>query len=95
MEARFQAADDDYFLYAGFGRYLAAAINEDRACARTISRGFALLNNMAGMAQRHPHIRKLLVSGPLEYIFDAPKARALARLRLSPAARGYLEGLCE
>ena len=35
------------------------------------------------------------MSGPLEYILDAPKARALARKRLSPVAQGYLESLCE
>jgi hypothetical protein len=37
----------------------------------------------------------MLICGPLEYILDAPKARALARKRLSPAAQGYLESLCE
>jgi hypothetical protein len=94
-EARFQIGADDDFLYARFGQYLAQAIEQERASARIISRGFALLNNMAGMAHRHPQIRKLLVTGPLEYILDAPKARALARVRLSPQAQGYLESLCE
>ncbi len=37
----------------------------------------------------------MLVSGPLEYFVDAPKARALARQRLSPVAQEYLESLCE
>ena len=33
--------------------------------------------------------------GPLEEIVDEPKARELARKRLSPVAQGYLEGLVE
>ncbi len=37
----------------------------------------------------------MLVSGPLEYLVDAPKARELARKRLSPIAQGYMESLCE
>jgi hypothetical protein len=37
----------------------------------------------------------MLVSGPLEYIVDAPKARALALKRLSAVAQGYMESLCE
>jgi len=94
-EARFQVGDDDYHLYARFGEYLARTIEQDRASGRTISRGFTLLNQMARESGRHPLIRQMLLSGPLEYIHDAPKARALARKRLSPAARGYLESLCE
>jgi hypothetical protein len=94
-EARFQVGDDDYFLYARFGQYLARIIEQNRASGRTISRGFTLLNQMARDSLRHPGIRQMLICGPLEYILDAPKARALARKRLSPAAQGYLEGLCE
>ena len=94
-EARFQVGDDDYFLYARFGQYLARVIEQNRASGRTVSRGFTLLNQMARDSRRHPRIRELLVSGPLEYIVDAPKARALARKRLSPEAQGYLESLCE
>lgn len=94
-EARFQVGDDDYSIFVCFGQYLAQAIEQNRASARTITRGFALLNNMAAMAHRNPQMRKLLVLGALEYIFDAPKARALARVRLSPEAQGYLESLCE
>ena len=94
-EARFQVGDDDYFLYARFGQYLARIIEQNRASGRTISRGFTLLNQMARDSLRHPGIRQMLISGPLEYILDAPKARALARKRLSPAAQGYLESLCE
>ena len=45
-------------------------------------------------APRLPLINEVF-SGPLEYIVDAPKARVLARKRLSSAARGYLESLCE
>ena len=94
-EARFQVGDDDYFLYARFGEYLARTIEQNRASGRTISRGFTLLNQMARASTRHPRIRQMLVSGPLEYILDAPKARALALKRLSPEAQGYLESLCE
>jgi hypothetical protein len=95
-EARFQVGDDDYFLYARFGQYLARIIERNRASSRgTISRGFTLLNQMARASQRHPRIRELLVSGPLEYLVDVPKARALAAKRLSPEAKGYLESLCE
>jgi hypothetical protein len=94
-EARFQVGDDDYFLYARFGQYLARSIEQNRASGRVVSRGFTVLNRMARAALRHPRIRQMLVSGPLEYIVDAPKARALALRRLSPAAQGYLESLCE
>jgi len=94
-EARFQVGDDDYFLYARFGEYLARTIEQNRASGRLISRGFTLLNQMARASARHPRIRQMLISGPLEYILSAPRARALARERLSPAAQGYLESLCE
>ena len=94
-EARFQVGDDDYYLYARFGQYLARVIEQNRASGRTISRGFALLNQMARDSLRHPSIRRMLVSGPLEYIVDAPRARALARKRLSPEAQGYLESIRE
>lgn len=94
-EARFQVGDDDYFLYARFGEYLARTIEQNRASGRTINRGFTVLNKMARASARHPGIRQMLISGPLEHILDAPKARALARKRLSAAAQGYLESLCE
>ena len=94
-EARFQVGDDDYFLYARFGQYLARTIELNRASREKINRGFTVLNKMARASARHPRIRQMLVSGPLEYIMDAPKARALARKRLSPVAQGYLESLCE
>jgi hypothetical protein len=94
-EARFQVGDDDYFLYARFGQYLARTIEQNRASGRLISRGFTVLNRMARASLRHPRIREMLVSGPLEYILDAPKARALAHKRLCAPARGYLESLCE
>jgi len=95
-ETRFQVGDDNYFLYARFGQYLARIIERNRASSRkTISRGFTLLNQMARASQRHPSIRQMLVSGPLEHLIDAPKARALAQKRLSPAARSYLDSLCE
>ena len=94
-EARFQVGDDDYFLYARFGQYLARTIEQNRASGRVINRGFTLLNRMARASARSPSIRQMLVSGPLEYIVDAPKARALALKRLSAEAQGYLVSLCE
>jgi hypothetical protein len=94
-EARFQVGDDDYFLYARFGQYLARTIEQNRASRDKINRGFTVLNKMARVSARHPRIRQMMVSGPLEYIVDAPKARALARKRLSPVAQGYMESLCE
>ena len=94
-EARFQVGEDDYFLYSRFGQYLARAIELRRASASKINRGFTVLNKMAAASAKHPRIRQMMVSGPLEYIVDAPKAREMARKRLSPTAQGYLESLCE
>lgn len=94
-EARFQVGDDDYFLYSRFGQYLARSIEQKRAPRDKINRGFTVLNKMAAVSKRDPSVRRMLVSGPLEFIVDAPKARALARKRLSPVAQGYLESLCE
>jgi hypothetical protein len=94
-EARFQVGNDDYFLYARFGQYLARTIEQNRASGRVINRGFTVLNRMARASARDAGIRQMLVCGPLEYILEAPKARELARKRLSPAAQGYLESLCE
>jgi hypothetical protein len=94
-EARFQVGDDDYFLYARFGQYLARTIEQNRAPLAKINRGFTVLNKMARVSAKHPGIRQMLVSGPLEYIVDAPRARRLALKRLSPVAQGYLESLCE
>ena len=94
-EARFLVGDDDYFLYARFGQYLARSIEHNRAPRKKINRGFTVLNKMARVSARHPAVRSMLVSGPLEYLVDAPKARELARKRLSPVAQGYLESLCE
>ena len=94
-EVRFQAGEDDYFLYARFGQYLARVIEHNRAGEHTIRRGFTLLNQMARAARRHPRIRELLLRGPLEYFLDAPKARRLASERLSDTAQGYLASLCE
>src|SRR2546430_6896720 len=34
-EARFQVGDDDYFLYARFGQYLARTIEQNRATRRS------------------------------------------------------------
>ncbi|HEY2590611.1 MAG TPA: hypothetical protein VGI35_03380 [Steroidobacteraceae bacterium] len=94
-EVRFQVGDDDFFLFARFGQYLARAIEQNRAPTSKINRGFTVLNKMARASARSPSIRQMLVSGPLEYIVDAPKARRLALKRLSPVAQGYLESLCE
>ena len=94
-EARFQIGDDDYFLYARFGQYLARTIEQNRVSRDKINRGFTVLNKMARASARSPRIRQMLVSGPLEYIVDVPAARELARKRLSPVAQGYMESLCE
>ncbi|HQW09966.1 MAG TPA: hypothetical protein PLK05_12390 [Steroidobacteraceae bacterium] len=94
-EARFQVGDDDYFLYARFGQYLARSIEQRRVSRDKIARGFTVLNKMARISARDPGVRRMLVSGPLEYLVDAPKARELARKRLSPIAQGYMESLCE
>lgn len=94
-EARFQIGDDDYFLYARFGQYLAHAIQQNRVRREKVQRGFTVLNKMARASLRHPHIRQMLISGPLEYIVDAPRARALARKHLSAAAWTCMESLCE
>ena len=94
-EARFHVGDDDYFLYSRFGQYLARSIEQRRAPRSKIYRGFTVLNKMARMSRKDPAVRRMLVSGPLELLIDAPKARALAMKRLSPVAQGYLESLCE
>jgi hypothetical protein len=94
-EARFQVGDDDYFLYSRFGQYLARSIEGNRAPRNKINRGFTVLNKMARVSTRHPSVRGMMISGPLEHIMDAPKARALARKRLNPVAQGLLESLCE
>ena len=94
-EARFQVGDDDYFLYARFGQYLARTIEQNRASGRVINRGFTLLNRMARASARSPSIRQMLVSGPLEYIVDAPKARQLALKRLSKGANAKHVALFE
>ena len=94
-EARFQVGDDDYFLYSRFGQYLARSIANNRAPRQKINRGFTVLNKMARISARCPAVRGLMVSGPLEHIVDVPKARELARKRLSPVAQGMLESLCE
>jgi len=94
-EARFQVGNDDFFLYSRFGEYLARTIEANRATRDKIHRGFTVLNKMARVSAKDPAVRRMLVSGPLEELVDHPKARALARKRLSLVAQGYLEGLCE
>jgi hypothetical protein len=94
-EARFHAGDDDYFLYARFGEYLARSIERRSTPREKINRGFTVLNRMARAAAKHPRIRQLLLSGPLEHIVDAPRARELALKRLSPVAQGLMEALRE
>jgi hypothetical protein len=94
-EARFMVGNDDYFLYSRFGQYLARSIEQRRTPRDKINRGFTVLNKMARVSATDPTVRHMLVSGPLEHIIDAPRARALALKRLSPAAQGYLESLCE
>ena len=94
-EARFHVGNDDHFLYARFGKYLASSIEHRRVPREKIYRGFTVLNKLARKAEHDPQVRHILVSGPLEELVDQPKARELARKRLSPVAQGYLEGLCE
>ena len=94
-EARFHVGDDDYFLYSRFGQYLARSIEQQRAPRSKINRGFTVLNKMAAASRKDPGVRRILVSGPLEYLVDAPRARAMAMKRLSPLAQGYMESLCE
>lgn len=94
-EAKFQVGDDDQFLYARFGQYLARSIETDRAPRAKINQGFNVLNKMAEAANDDPYVRTMLVSGPLEAIVDAPRALAYARKKLSPAAQAYLDGLKE
>jgi hypothetical protein len=94
-EARFQVGNDDYFLYSQFGHYLARSIESNRSSHDKIRRGFTVLNKMARISARNPAVRRMLVTGPLEAIVDAPKACALARKRLSGQALGYLESLRE
>lgn len=94
-EARFHVGNDDYFLYSRFGQYLARSIEAKRVPRDKIRRGFTVLNKMARVSTRDPAVRQMLVSGPLEYIVDAPRAHALARKSLTPTAQSYLEGLCE
>jgi hypothetical protein len=94
-EARFQVGNDHYFLYARFGQYLARSIEQRSTPRQKISRGFTVLNKMARVSAKHPRVREMLVSGPLEYIVDAPRARALARKLLSPQAQGLMAALCE
>ena len=94
-EARFQVGDDDYFLFSRFGQYLARSIERRTTPRHKINRGFTVLNKMARLSAKHPAVRGMMVSGPLEHIMDAPEARKLARKRLSPVAQGYLEGLVE
>ena len=94
-EARFQVGDDDYFLYSRFGQYLARSIENRRAPRSKIYRGFTVLNKMAAVSRKDPSVRSMLVCGPLEYLIDVPRAHELAKKRLSPIAKGYLESLCE
>src|SRR5690606_19494572 len=72
-EARFQVGNDDYYLYSRFGQYLARSIEQNRVPRQKINRGFTVLNKMARLSSRHPAVRGMMVSGPLEHIMDAPK----------------------
>jgi hypothetical protein len=94
-EARFQVGDDDYFLYSRFGQYLARSIEGNRAPRNKINRGFTVLNKLARLSAKNPFVRGMMITGPLEHLNDAPKARNLALKRLSPVAQGMMESLCE
>src|SRR6201996_4320983 len=85
-EARFQVGSDDYFLYRQFGQYLTRSIDNKRTSRDKIYRAFTVLNKMARVSAKDPAVRRILVNGPLEEIVDHPKARALARKRLSSVA---------
>src|SRR3954469_5592836 len=65
-EARFQVGDDDYFLYSRFGQYLARSIEQNRSPRQKINRGFTVLNKMARLSTKHPVVRGMMVTGPLE-----------------------------
>src|SRR6201990_2271966 len=56
-EARFQVGDDDYYLYARFGQYLARTIEQNRVSRDKINRGFTVLNKMARASDTSPRIR--------------------------------------
>src|ERR1700743_3549350 len=55
-EARFQVGDDDYFLYARFGQYLARTIELNRVSRDKINRGFTVLNKMARASATRPRL---------------------------------------
>ena len=63
-EARFHVGNDDYFLYARFGKYLASSIEHRRFKSDKISRGFTVLNKLARKAEHDPQVRHILVSRP-------------------------------
>jgi len=72
-KARFQVGNDDYFLYSRFGQYLARSIESRRTPRDKIYRAFTVLNKMARVSARDPAVRRMLVTGPLEHIADAPR----------------------
>jgi hypothetical protein len=94
-EVRFQVGDDEQFLYARFGQYLARSIESERGSKQKINKGFQVLNKMAEAANDDPCVRSMFVSGPMEAIIDAPRALAYARKRLSATAQAFLDGLKE
>jgi len=72
-EARFQVGNDDYFLYSRFGSTWPVPSNPGAPRATKIYRAFTVLNKMARVSARDPAVRRMLVTGPLEHIADAPR----------------------
>ncbi len=95
-EARFQVGDDDYFLYARFGQYLARTIELNRAPASKINRGFTVLNRMARASTRHPRIRADAgLRAARVHRRCAQGARAGAQASLARGAGAIWKSLCE
>ncbi len=95
-EARFQVGDDDYFLYARFGQYLARTIEQKRRPRAGLNRGFTGPKSgwqRAFAATPHPADAGL---GTPRVPTRCGRGRGpLAPQAAVPAARGYLESLCE
>src|SRR5687767_16012202 len=62
-EARFHVGNDDYFLYARFGKYLASSIEHRRINSDKISRGFTVLNKLARKRSEERRVGKECRSG--------------------------------
>jgi hypothetical protein len=94
-EARFHVGNDDYFLYARFGKYLASSIEHRRVSRDKIYRGFTVLNKLARKAEHDPQVRHILVSGPLEEIVDEPRPASSRASACRPWPRPTSKASCE